>query len=140
MKYVVKSKRNIDRMDDTELLAEILTIRGVEHPMEMLNLTSRVLHDGYELRNMAIGLDLFDWHIKHDSNIHIIIDSDVDGLTSASMMWFYIKELTGKEPTFDTHDGKQHGLYEDIVERIPEDTNLLIMPDASSSDYEWHKH
>jgi single-stranded-DNA-specific exonuclease len=140
VKYVVKSKRNIDRMDDTELLAEILTIRGVEHPMEMLNLTSRVLHDGYELRNMAMGLDLFDWHIKHDSNIHIIIDSDVDGLTSASMMWFYIKELTGKEPTFDTHDGKQHGLYEDIVERIPEDTNLLIMPDASSSDYEWHKH
>lgn len=43
------------------------------------------------------------------------------------------------EPTYDTHDAKQHGLYKEVVDRIPEGTELLIMPDASSDDLDWHK-
>ena len=40
--------------------------------------------------------------------------------------------------TFDCNEGKRHGLNEDIVSRIPSDTNLVIAPDSSSSDVEWH--
>lgn len=61
-----------------------------------------------------------------------VLTSDVDGLTSASTMWGYISDSTEYYPTYDTHDRKQHGLYKDIVERIPIGTDLLIIPDAGS--------
>ena len=41
--------------------------------------------------------------------------------------------------TFDCNEGKRHGLNEDIISRVPKDTNLMIAPDSSSSDIKWHK-
>ena len=41
--------------------------------------------------------------------------------------------------TFDCNEGKRHGLNEDIISRVPKDTNLMIAPDSSSSDVKWHK-
>lgn len=139
MKYIVNNKKNIDRMDDNELLIELLKMRGVENPLEMLHLTHKVLYDANDFNNIDEALELFHDRVEiNKDKVHIIIDSDCDGLTSASMMWLYIKELVGVEATFSTHEGKQHGLYREIVDTIPEDTKLLIIPDAGSSDYEWH--
>ena len=36
------------------------------------------------------------------------------------------------------HEGKTHGLA-DVMEYIDEDTKLVILPDSSSNDYEYHK-
>ena len=139
MKYIVNNKKNIDRMDDTELLIELLKMRGVEHPLEMLNLSPKVLYDASDFNNIDKAMELFHDRVEvNKDKVHIIIDSDCDGLTSASMMWLYIKELVGMEATFSTHEGKQHGLYKEMVDTIPDDTKLLIIPDAGSSDYEWH--
>lgn len=139
MKYIVHNNKNIDRLGEDELLHELIKMRGVENPNAVLNLSPKVLHSAFKFNNIERALDVFNYHMTNDTNIHIIIDSDVDGITSASMMWRYIVELTGREPTFDTHELKQHGLYQEIVDRIPENTDLLIMPDASSDDHHWHK-
>ena len=132
LRYIVNSKKNIDRLDGDNLLLELLKLRGVEKPQELLNLSPQVLCDATGFRSISRAIELFNSHLNANSNIHIIIDSDVDGLTSASTMWGYISDSTEHYPTYDTHDRKQHGLYKDIVERIPVDTDLLIVPDAGS--------
>ena len=132
LRYIVNSKKNIDRLDGDNLLLELLKLRGVEKPQELLNLSPQVLCDTNDFRGIEEAIELFHKHIINESRIHIIIDSDVDGLTSASTMWGYVSRASNIYPTYDTHDRKQHGLYRDIVERIPVGTDLLIVPDAGS--------
>ena len=38
LRYIVNSKKNIDRLDGDNLLLELLKLRGVEKPQELLNL------------------------------------------------------------------------------------------------------
>ena len=132
MRYKVASKKNIDRLEGDNLLLELLALRGVESPVELLNLSPKVLCDATKFRGIKDALDLFHKHIKHQSRIHVIVDSDCDGLTSASMIWGYVSRTTDYYPTYDTHDRKQHGLYRDIVKRIPIGTDFVIIPDAGS--------
>ena len=132
MRYKVASTKNIDRLEGDNLLVELLKLRGVEKPMELLNLSPSVLNDATMFRGMKQAIDMFHKHIVNTSCIHIIVDSDVDGLTSASTMWSYITRATGQSPTYDTHGRKQHGLYDAIVTRIPKETDLIIVPDAGS--------
>ena len=135
MRYLVANKKNIDRLANDDLLYEILAMRGVENPRELLNLSPNVLCDAYDFRNIDDAVDLFFRHVGWlKDNIHIIIDSDVDGLTSASTVYEYIKRYSGIECTYDTHTKKQHGLYEEIVARIPDGTDLVIIPDAGSDE------
>lgn len=139
MRYKVGSNKNIDRLEGDNLLVEILKLRDVENPMELLNLSPKVLHSATLFRGMKEAIELFHKHIKEGSNIHILVDVDVDGASSSSFMWSYIYRLTGKMPTYDSHDKKQHGLYGDVINRIPKDTDLFIVPDAGS-DSSSQKH
>jgi len=36
---------------------------------------------------------------------------------------------------YQIHDGKQHGI---ILDKIPDDISLVVIPDAGSNDYEQH--
>ena len=81
LRYIVNSKKNIDRLDGDNLLLELLKLRNVEKPHELLNLSPHVLCDANDFRGIREAIELF--------HKHIIIDSDVDGLTSASTMWGY---------------------------------------------------
>lgn len=74
LRYIVKSKKNIDRLNDDDLLKEILKLRGVEDVEEFLHLTPSVLNDATMFRGMKQAIDMFHKHMIHDSNIHIIMD------------------------------------------------------------------
>lgn len=69
-----------------------------------------------------------------NKNIFIQIDSDVDGYTSASMLYRFIKYIN-KEAKIDwrIHDGKEHGLKIDNLSGVEYD--LIIIPDAGSDSY-----
>ena len=76
-------------------------------------------------------------HVENCSNIFIQVDSDTDGYCSAAIMYLYLKKLNpALSIEWRIHEGKQHGV---IVEVVPEDTNLVIIPDAGSNQYEEHK-
>ena len=94
LRYIVNSKKNIDRLDGDNLLLELLKLRGVEKPQELLNLSPQVLCDANDFRGINEAIELFHKHIINESRIHIIIDSDVDGLTSASTMWGYVSKAS----------------------------------------------
>ena len=145
MKYEVKNRKSIDRMDDEKLLNELLMMRGVDNPLSLLNVDNgnytAYYHDAYDFVNMEKGLDLLWKHLDNEtSHVHLIFDVDVDGLTSGALYYLWHKKRYPHIPiTFDCNEGKRHGLNFDIVERIPKETTLLIIPDSSSSDVIFHE-
>ena len=136
MKYVVKNEQNYGYMSDDELLRLLLTQNGVEDVDAFLNLTPEVLHGELEQPYMKEGLELFHKHIMNGSRIHIIMDSDVDGAVSSALMYQYLQDL-GIIATFSLHECKAHGIKEEVLNNYEFD--LLIVPDAGSSDFEWHE-
>ena len=145
MKYEVKNRKSIDRMDDEKLLNELLIMRGVDNPLSLLNVDNgnytAYYHDAYDFMNMEKGLDLLWKHLDNEfGHVHLIFDVDVDGLTSGALYYLWHKKRYPHIPiTFDCNEGKRHGLNFDIIERIPEQTTLLIIPDSSSSDVTFHE-
>ena len=113
----------------------ILLNRGIENWKQYLNLNEDCTHNFNLLDNIDKAVSCFINHIEKKSRIHIIVDSDVDGYTSASMIYRYIKYL-GEDinVSYSLHTKKQHGISEDV--EIPDDCELLIVPDAGSNDIE----
>lgn len=60
-----------------------------------------------------------------------------DGFTSSTILIDYLSKVFPKvKIRWRLHEGKEHGI---IVEEVPTDINLLIVPDAGSNDFEQHK-
>ena len=129
-RLIKNSLNDIDNPKQT-----ILLNRGIENWKRYLNLNEDCIHDFNLLKNIDKAVSCFVKHIENKSRIHIIVDSDVDGYTSASMVYRYIKQLGENiNVTYSLHTKKQHGISEDI--EIPKDCELLIIPDAGSNDIE----
>lgn len=129
-RLIKNSLNDIDNPKQT-----ILLNRGIENWKQYLSLNEDCIHDFNLLKNIDEAVSCFIKHIENKNRIHIIVDSDVDGYTSASMVHRYIKHL-GKDIniTYSLHTKKQHGISDDI--EIPDDCKLLIIPDAGSNDVE----
>ena len=119
----------------------LLKCRGVVDYDLFINPTKECLIDPIKLDNMHEGFDLLKSNIIAGKKIVIVIDCDVDGFTSAAILWNRIKEFEPKANLeYRIHSGKQHGL-EDIIKEFEESNNLpslIVLPDASSNDYEYH--
>ena len=92
MKYTSLYK-GYDFIQEESRLQTLLINRDVTEPDRLLNLTKAEVHDGMLLKNMEQGLELLHKHIKNNSRIHILIDVDADGITSAGMIYLYIKDI-----------------------------------------------
>ena len=119
----------------------LLKGRGVMDYDLFINPTKECLIDPMKLDNMYEGFDLLKTNIDQNKKIVIVIDCDVDGFTSAAILWNRIKEFkSDTDLEYRMHSGKQHGL-EDIIGELEEGNSLpslVILPDASSNDYEYH--
>ncbi|MCM1008335.1 MAG: DHH family phosphoesterase [Ruminococcus flavefaciens] len=112
----------------------LLQNRGVKDIQNYINLDDRCIHNYSEMGDIEhIANKVYEEWTTNKSKIHIIVDSDVDGFTSAAVMYKYLKNM-GITPTYSLHTGKQHGLTEDI--HIPDDIQWLIIPDARTNDTE----
>ena len=137
IKYKVLNK-GYDLITENELLDILLKNRGVENPKELLNIDKTVLHDGMLFKNMVRGLNMLNWHIENNSKIHIIDDVDQDGLTSATIIHNYIKNINNNiDITHSMNDNKIHGIIVKNLEQYEFD--LLIIPDAGTSDVKQSK-
>ncbi len=72
----------------------------------------------------------------------VIVDSDCDGFTSSAILINYLYTLFPSWVTnnlkYFLHEGKQHGLA-DVPENLIKQFDLVIIPDASSNDYDLHE-
>lgn len=131
MKYILRGVN-----DYLNPIETILKNRSISE--DLFNLTSDVLESYSNYDNIQKGIDMLLKHINDKNKLEIVIDSDVDGLTSGAVLYKYIKDTFNYDNLYyKLHTGKQHGLSEDI--KIDNDTKLIILPDASSNDYEQHK-
>lgn len=107
---------------------------------EFKNPTDNQMNSPLLLDNIKEGAQLLVSHIAQDHEIFIQVDSDCDGYTSAAILINYLNKLfpafAQSKISYRLHDEKLHGL---LVDTIPEGVRLVILPDASSNDYEQHK-
>lgn len=122
--------------DTSNVVMEVLKNRGVCDCNEYLNLTDKVVLLYSYLNNMDEAVDLLINHFERKSKIGVLVDEDVDGFCSASEMYLYIKRLDSDYPVkYIMHQrAKAHGLSDDI--ELPDDIELLIIPDAGTNDVE----
>lgn len=115
-------------------LQTLLKNRGVKYIQNYINLDDKYIYNYSKMGNIEdIANKVYEEWTTNKSRIHIIVDSDVDGFTSAAIMYKYLKNM-GITPTYSLHMGKQHGLTDDIF--VPDDTEWLIVPDAGTNDVE----
>jgi single-stranded-DNA-specific exonuclease len=132
MKYKAKYS-GYDFLLEENLLYSLLKNRGVEDPERLLNLDYTCLHNGMLFKNMKKGLECLHRHISKKSRIHVQVDSDTDGNTSAAFIIKYLKKINKDlNITYTLHKGKEHGIILDLISDYEFD--LLIVPDAGSND------
>lgn len=117
--------------------ANLLRARGVEDVDKFLNPDESCLQDWCDLDNITKGVSLVK-NLRSNASVGIIVDSDVDGFTSATIIGQYLKQLMPEcIITFFIHDGKQHG-FEDHIDEIEQVAfDLVIAPDAASNDAQY---
>lgn len=121
------------------IIKTILNNRGIEDWEAYINLCCASRDSYTDLTNIDKAIELFDKHFQNKDPIGILMDNDVDGVTSATLMYKYIKAL---DEDYDVKmyvhkKNKSHGLSDrdfDIG-----DIKLLIVPDAGTNDVDEHK-
>jgi single-stranded-DNA-specific exonuclease len=73
-------------------------------------------------------------HLKSESQkFQIVVDSDLDGITSAAILYKFLQKFYPEiETVYSLHTGKQHGLSDDI--KIEDGVTLVLCPDSSTND------
>ena len=124
-------------------LYNLLAARGVTNIEKYIHPDKSCLNDPNLLDNMNEGLILLKSILdKENSNILLIVDCDVDGFTSSAIIWNYIKIIAPNQKiSYKLHEHKEHGLEDHVEELINsnEHYDLVILPDSSSNDYEYHE-
>ena len=127
---------------------QVLTNRGIplNEIHHYLNTTDKDINDyklfGEErLKHAAAALVAC---ISQDKEALIVVDCDCDGYTSSAIFINYLYELfpswTMQNLRHFMHTGKTHGLS-DVMDYIDQHNfSLVILPDSSSNDYEYHKY
>ena len=132
MQYRLYDNSNSNTCEN--IVYNVLKNRNIRDCNRYLNLSERDEIPYTNLKNIQEAVNLFMYHFNNKSQIAVLVDEDIDGFCSASMMYSYVKKLDSEYPiTYIIHKkAKAHGLSDDIV--ISENIDLLIIPDAGTND------
>lgn len=125
-----------------DVVSQLLVNRGIpeKEVAHYLRTTDADLYSPNLLQNIEKGYDMLMWHLSNDGKILVIVDSDVDGLCSASLilnyLYFLNPDFVLNNVNFVSHEHKEHGLN-DI--EVPDDITLVLITDGGTNDIEAHK-
>jgi single-stranded-DNA-specific exonuclease len=121
--------------DTTNILKTVLNNRGIENYNKYLALCDNCSDDWNNLDNVDDAVTYFNYHLSNHHSIAILQDTDPDGVCSSTIMYQYIKLMDADYPvSIVVHkQNKSHGLASWDFD-IPDNTKLLIIPDAGSND------
>lgn len=136
MKYQLRTK-NYNNETIELALHDLLIDRGIKHPLEWLQPNYSYEHSPMLFNEMRKGIEMLKATISNsEASIMVVVDSDLDGYTSGAIILNLLKLIQrGQEINFVLHPNKEHGI---VLEDIPEDVDLLIVPDAGSSQKTEH--
>ena len=142
MKYQLINEPN----KNFSTIQQVLYNRGIakQDILHYINLSEQDINQPLLLgeNNLKNGLKLILNAIKKEQNVLVIVDCDCDGYTSAALLINYLYKVfptwVSNHVEWYMHDSKQHGLS-DCIDKISNHYSLVICPDSSSNDYEYHK-
>lgn len=115
----------------------ILHNRGIENVEEFLNVNQDHTYHYSKLKNIDKAIDCLLKHLQNNNIIFIQVDADCDGFTSSALLYSYIKLIyPNSNILWNVPEGKEHGI---ILDKMPENVSLIIVPDGGSNDYKQHK-
>ena len=124
-------------------LEQVLVNRGIpyEEIDRFLNLDDSALHSLNKLEGLRDAAQVLARNLNvGQGKIYVQVDCDTDGFTASALLLNYLHRIVPSivESRFyyGIHEDKTHGICE---ENILEDTCLVIVPDASSNEYDTHK-
>ena len=142
MKQIVLKDKHLNRFTTQGYVADHLINLGiapesvesfVERPQPGDELSPRLL-DNMEAAAQLVYVCA---HTESFKNIFVQVDSDTDGYTSSSILIRYLqRRFPNCKIHWRLHKGKEHGV---IVDTVPEECGLVIIPDAGSNQTEEHK-
>ena len=149
MKYIRKTSYDIRSNYAKNLLIDrgILTQQDIDEGAEWyFKPTKNNLCDPHLLDNIDSAVKMLLKHIENNSHIRVYVDCDVDGFTSSAIFINYMQEVICPDHpevkiSYHIPEGKEHGL-ETVMDELTKNgqiCDLIIMPDSSSNDYEYHK-
>lgn len=132
MKYELIGKNNLFNPIET-----ILQNRGIVDIQSFLNVNEECIIHWSKLININKAVECLLKHIENEDEIFIQYDSDCDGISSSTVLIKYLTTIFPKiNLVWRVHEGKEHGV---LVDTVPEDVSLVIIPDAGSNQYDEHK-
>ena len=133
MRYELIKERN----PQLSLLQQVLTNRGIRDVDHYLHTSDADILNPCLFPNMNKGVKLFIEEQRKNSKTLLLVDSDVDGITSSAIIYNYVHRLW---PNWDwkyfLHSEKQHGLNDCVNYIIDKEFEFVIVPDAGSNDFE----
>lgn len=126
-----------------DIFHSILENRGVKDINSFLGvayLGNKVQNSAKLFKNIDKAVNVYLKHINNESTIAIPIDPDLDGFTSAAETYLLTKAISnslGKKCKVVCIQpfGKKRGLSEEMLQEVLQtECNLVIIPDAGSSD------
>ena len=125
----------------SDWVKNLLISRGVDSGRleEFLRPTWANISDPSILENCEAAAKRILLAAKENEHIGLVIDSDVDGITSGTIIYRYLHEVNPNiEITYFFHDGKQHGLEDTWAKFMDTKVSLVIEPDAGINDKKYH--
>lgn len=112
---------------------DVLAMKGIKDIQSFLNPTKQSMESELLFDNIEEARDILVKHIENNSIIDLVVDCDVDGYTSAALIYQYIKQI---KPSINIwyfiHQGKSHLLNEFVDRLCSDNSKLVIVPDAGT--------
>ncbi len=122
------------------IIEYILRLRGVKDIQRFLNPSKKDLIDPFKLSNMKKAVSIILEGIRNNKRFSVFYDAaDCDGLCAGTLMMKYLSNYTDNLQYLFVQ-GKKHGLKFLDLNNIIATTDILIVVDSSSEDYEQHKY
>ena len=125
----------------SDFVKNLLISRGVDggRLKEFLDPDWSCISDPKLLDNCEEAAAFIIESVQKGLHIGLIIDSDVDGITSGTIIYQYLHEIDPNvNITYFFHDGKQHGLEDSWEKFIEAGVHIVIEPDAGINDKKYH--
>ena len=129
----------------TSTVERVLNNRGIIDIEKYLNTTDEDINSPllFGQKRLADAARALIQNVQAGNNCLVVVDSDCDGYTSSAILINYLYDLfpawVQNHLRWFIHDGKQHGLSDCIASLLECNYSLVILPDSSSNDFEYHK-
>lgn len=118
---------------------KLANINGIENLKVFLNPDITLTHSPYLLKNIDALVPRIIRAIENNEKIVIFGDCDFDGLVAGIELYKFLRKFTDNVELKFVERSQGHGSA-NIIDDIPDDTNLYIAVDSSSNDVEEMKY